>query len=237
MSLQNKKKILCIIPARAGSKGLRNKNILNLNSKPLIATTIEYAKSSKIPIDIIVTTDSKKIANIANKYGAKTPFIRPKKLAKDLSTTEETLQHALLEYEKIKKIKYDYCIYLSPCDIFRKLGWIENGITKMINNPKLDSVFVGYETHKNYWEYKNQKWVRVKNWMKKYSSRQVRNKIYREDTGLFSISKSNLWRKGQRIGNNIDIIINNYELSSIDIHDRKDLKLANLIVSNKIDKK
>ena len=106
----------------------------------------------------------------------------------------------------------------------------------MINNPKLDSVFVGYETHKNYWEYKNRKWIRVKNWMKEYSSRQVRNKIYREDTGLFSISKASLWRKGQRIGNNVDIIINQDDISSIDIHEKRDLKLANLIVSKKIEK-
>ena len=70
--------------------------------------------------------------------------------------------------------------------------------------------------------------------MKNYSSRQIRNKIYREDTGLLSISKSSLWRKGKRIGNNVDIIINNEELSSIDIHEKKDLKLANLIIKNKI---
>lgn len=231
---QNKKKIICIIPARAGSKGLKNKNILNFNSKPLIATTIEYAKSCKRIDEVIVTTDSKKIANIANKFGAKTPFIRPKDLANDLSTTEETLQHALLKYEKIKKIKFDFCIYLSPCDIFRKSYWLEKSIDKMLNNPKLESVFVAYETHKNFWEYKNGKWVRVKNWMKNYSSRQIRNKIYREDTGLLSISKSSLWRKGKRIGNNVDIIINNDELSSIDIHEKKDLKLANLIIKNKI---
>ena len=235
MSFIKKKKIICIIPARSGSKGLKNKNILNFNNKPLIVSTIKYALSCEKINNVIVTTDSSKIANIAKKYGAEVPFIRPKKLSGDLSTTEETLQHALIEYEKIKKIKFDYCIYLSPCDIFRKKEWIEKGIYKISKNPKLDSVFVGYETHKNFWELKNSKWKRVKSWMKEYSSRQVRNKIYREDTGLFSISKASLWRKGQRIGNNVDIIINHDDISSIDIHEKRDLRLANLIVSKKIE--
>ena len=72
--------------------------------------------------------------------------------------------------------------------------------------------------------------------MKNYSSRQVREKIFREDTGLFSISKANLWRKGKRIGNNVDLIFNHNDLSSVDIHEKKDLRLANLIIDKKIDK-
>lgn len=229
-----KKKIICIIPARSGSKGLKNKNILKLNNLPLIATTIKYALTCNMIDDVIVTTDTKKIAKIANTYGAKTPFLRPKKYAEDLTTTEETLKHALLECERLKKIKYDYCIYLSPCDIFRKSEWLDDAIKKILKNPKLDSVFVAYETHKNFWEFKNGKWKRIKSWMKNYSSRQVRNKIYREDTGLFCISKSNLWRNGKRIGDNVDIIINDDDLSSVDIHEKKDLELANLIIKNKI---
>ena len=229
-----KKKIICIIPARGGSKGLKNKNILNFNNLPLIATTIKYALSCNKIDNVIVTTDSSRIAKISNLYGAETPFLRPKKYARDLSTTEETLQHALLEYESLMKIKYDYCVYLSPCDIFRKNEWLDKAINKILKEPNLESVFVAYETHKNFWEFKNGKWIRVKSWMKDYSSRQIRNKIYREDTGLLSVSKSSLWRKGKRIGNNVDIIVNNDEFSSIDIHEKKDLKLANLIVKNKI---
>ena len=231
---EKKKKIICIIPARGGSKGLKNKNILNFNNHPLIATTIKYALSCNKIDNVIVTTDSLRIAKIANLYGAETPFLRPKKYAQDLTTTEETLKHALLEYEKLKKIKYDYCIYLSPCDIFRKSAWLDKAINKITKNPKLESVFVAYETHKNFWEFKNGKWKRIKTWMKNYSSRQVRNKLYREDTGLFSISKSNLWRNGKRIGDNVDIIINDDDLSSVDIHEKKDLELANLIIKNKI---
>tara|TARA_Y100000768_G_C23901805_1_gene645473 strand:+ start:480 stop:1187 length:708 start_codon:yes stop_codon:yes gene_type:complete len=230
-------KTICIIPARGGSKGLKNKNILKINNEYLISRTIKFAKSVKQIDVVLVTTDSKKIAEIAIQSGALVPFLRPKKLASDLATTEDTLRHALLKYEKISQIKFDFCIFLSPTDIFRNKSWPKYAINKMKKNKNLDSIFVGYETHKNYWEKNhNNKWKRLKPWMKEYSSRQIRNKIYREDTGLFSITKSHFWRKGIRLGKKVDIIINKNDLSSIDIHDAKDLKLANLIIENKIEK-
>ena len=83
------KKILCIIPARGGTKGLKKKNIQILNNKHLIFYPINFIKSSKYNIDLFVSTDDIKIANIAKKYGADVPFLRKKKFAKDLTTTEE----------------------------------------------------------------------------------------------------------------------------------------------------
>ena len=225
------KKILCIIPARGGSKGLKKKNIQILNNKHLIFYPINFIKSSKYNIDLFVSTDDMKIANIAKKYGAEVPFLRKKKFAKDLTTTEETLQNALIEYERYKNKIYDYCIFLTATDIFRRSEWLEIGINKIINNPNLESVFVGYKTHKNYWEQNDKgKWLRLKKWMRTYSSRQIRKSIYREDTGLFCISKAKLWREGRRIGDKVHIIENNDELSFIDIHDKNDLELANIII-------
>ena len=227
------KKIICVIPARGGSKGLKNKNILKIDSIPLIARTIKYAKSCKLIDDIIVTTDSLKIASIAKEYGAEVPFLRPKKLSDDHATTEDTLKHALLECEKIKGFKYDLCVFLSPTDVFRELNWLEIAINKMFSNKELESVFVGYETHKNFWYYdESNQAKRLKSWMKSYSSRQVRKKIYREDTGLCCVSKSILWRKGKRIGDKVFIIKNHDDFSSIDIHEKQDLDLANLIIKN-----
>ncbi|MGZ7136174.1 MAG: acylneuraminate cytidylyltransferase family protein, partial [Methanobacterium sp.] len=74
-------KILCIIPARGGSKRLTGKNILDLCGKPLIAWTIEQARASKYLDKIIVSTDDEKIARISREYGAEVPFLRPAQFA------------------------------------------------------------------------------------------------------------------------------------------------------------
>ena len=88
-------KILGLICARSGSKGIKNKNIKIFNSKPLIYWTIKSAKKISLINKIYVSTDSKKIMSIANKFGAETPFLRPKKLAQDNSPEILSWRHAL----------------------------------------------------------------------------------------------------------------------------------------------
>ena len=222
-----KKKIICIILARGGSKGLKKKNLRKVNGKPLIFYPIKDALKTKIIDDIIVSTDDKKIAFFAKKYGAKVPFIRPKKLSGDLATTESCLKHALLTYERENKVKYDYGVFIGTTDIFRDINWIIEGVKILNKNKKIESVFSGHLTHKNYWEKKNNKWVRLRKWMSKYSSRQIRRKVVREDTALTCVSRTELWRKGKRIGNNVEIIQNNDPFTALEIHDLQDLKLVN----------
>ena len=90
------KKILCLIPARSGSKGLKDKNIRDFKGKPLIAHSILQAKECDFveSMRIIVTTDSKKYAEVAKKYGAEVPFIRPADISQDMSTDLEFMKHA-----------------------------------------------------------------------------------------------------------------------------------------------
>ena len=98
--------------------------------------------------------------------------------------------------------------------------------TYLKRKPKIESVFVGYETHKNFWEKnKNKKWTRLRKWMSLYQSRQVRRSIVREDTGLSCASRAYLWRKGKRIGNRVEIIMHKNEFSFVDIHTKNDFKL------------
>ena len=88
-------KPICFIAARAGSRGIPNKNIKIIGGKPLIAHTIEKAIKSKIFSHVIVSTDSKKIANISKKYGATVPFIRPKELSSDHIDIANVLKFSL----------------------------------------------------------------------------------------------------------------------------------------------
>ena len=222
-----KKKVICIICARGGSKGLKNKNLRKISNKPLIFYPINTAKKSKVIDDIVVSTDSITIANIAKKFGAKIPFIRPKKISGDLATTEETLKHAILETEKFYKVKYDIGVFLTATDIFRKTSWIKQAVKILKRDEKIDSVFSGYLTHKNFWEFKNGKWKRLRPWMKKYSSRQIRKKIVREDTGSVCATRTNFWRRGKRLGPRVQILTNDYSFTGFDIHDINDLKIAN----------
>ena len=90
-------KILCIIPARSGSKVIQDKNIMNFRGKPLLSWSIEQAKKSKYSknIKIIVSTDSEKYAEISKNYGAEVPFIRPKNISGDTSSDFECIKHCV----------------------------------------------------------------------------------------------------------------------------------------------
>ena len=112
------KRILGIIPARSGSKGLKNKNIKIFAGKPLIYWTIKEAKKVKNINKLIVSTDSNKIARIAKKYKVEIPFLRPKSISKDQSSSFELLRHAINHYKK-KKIIFDYLILLEPTSPLR----------------------------------------------------------------------------------------------------------------------
>ena len=89
------KKIIAIVPARQGSKGLAKKNIINFLGKPLLAWSIEAALQSKYVDKIIVSTDSTEIAGVGEKFGADIPFIRPSYLSEDNSTSVDVICHAI----------------------------------------------------------------------------------------------------------------------------------------------
>ena len=87
-----KNKVICIILARGGSKGLKDKNLINLSGKPLIAYSIEASKMSKYISRTIVSTDSEKIKKIALSYQAEVPFVRPHKFSQDSSTYSQQFE-------------------------------------------------------------------------------------------------------------------------------------------------
>ncbi len=225
--MKNKLRTICIIPARGGSKGLPGKNLRLFNGKPLIAWPIIAANSCEKIDTVVVTTDSKEIAKQAKLFGANVPFLRASNLAQDNTTTEATLRDALDNFEKLTKQYFDICVFLTCTDIFRDANWLTDAIEKLESNTALESVFAAYPTHKNFWQRNEHgKLKRVSDKMKVYSSRQEKDPVYREDTGLACASRSYLWRSGKRIGDNVEMIINNNFETSIDIHNEFDFFLA-----------
>ena len=144
-----KLKTIAIIMARGGSKGLPKKNVKLLNGKPLIAYSIEDAINSGVCDTVLVTSDDDEIIQISKQYGATVSFNRPPELAGDSVPPEPVIQHALLEHEKLTKIKFDIVVYLQPTDIFRPKDVIKECVKRITNNPKLDTVCSGYKTHKH----------------------------------------------------------------------------------------
>ena len=110
---------ICIIPARSGSKRIKNKNVQKINGVPIIAITIEIAKKSKLFKRIIVSTDCPKIAKIARKNGAEVPFLRNKKLSDDHTPIFEVLIDAIKRIGTQNE-KFHFCIYPTSILISKK---------------------------------------------------------------------------------------------------------------------
>jgi len=157
IKLLNNKKILALIPARGGSKGLPRKNIRPLLGKPLIAWTIEQALNSKYIDRVIVSTDDLEIAEISKKYGAEVPFIRPKELAQDDTPTIDVVFHTL-DYFENKGEKFDIIILLQPTSPLRETSDIDRALEMFINNEDaLSLVSVKENEHPPFWSLKLKK--------------------------------------------------------------------------------
>ena len=123
------KKILAFIPARGGSKGIKNKNIIDVNGQPLIHYTIKAALNSKYIDKIFVSTDSEKIKNVAEQCGVTIPFMRPAELASDTSKTIDAIIYTLNELQK-RGEHYDELIILQPTSPLRTVEDIDGAIEK-----------------------------------------------------------------------------------------------------------
>ena len=131
-----KPKIIAIIPARSGSKSIKDKNIKILNGKPLIVWSIQTCLKSKFINKVIVSTDSKKYAKIAKKCGAHEIIIRPKSISKDKSTDYEAIFHAIYN---LKYYSYDLIAHIRPTTPQRSVSEIDRAI-KIFSKSKYDSL-------------------------------------------------------------------------------------------------
>ena len=150
-------KIILIIPARGGSKGLKNKNLKILKNKPLIFWSIKSAKESKMIDDLFVSTESEKIKKISLKFGCKV-IERPKNLSRDESKTIDVLKHA------IKVTKADIIICLQPTSPKRPKGIVDKCLKLYLKN-KVHSLSTGRIIHNYEWgKYNNISRQKLKGW-------------------------------------------------------------------------
>ncbi len=124
------KDILFLILARSGSKGVPGKNIKMLGGKPLLAYRVLSAKKSTFQNDIVISTDSKEYADIAEQWGAEVPFLRPKHLSNDEAKSVDAVLHAF-QFLKEKGRQYRYVCLLEPTSPFTKIEWVDEALNKM----------------------------------------------------------------------------------------------------------
>lgn len=226
-------KILALIPARAGSKGIKNKNIIDLNGRPLIDYTIKSALKSKYlnKKNIWCSTDSQKIANIAENCGASIPFLRPKKLAKDESSSISVAKHAL-NWANNSKIKFTHLLLLQPTSPLRSSKDIDRSIEIMISE-NCDSVIS--VTKPDIMPF-NMKYLNSNGELndytnEKYNRRQDMPEIYGVNGAIYLTNIDVIYRKNNFFGETSKAYIMNRK-NSIDIDELFDLKLAEFLLLN-----
>lgn len=135
------KKILAIIPARGGSKGIPYKNIMDICGKPLIAYSIEAAKKSKYIDYTLVSTDDTKIKEVSLKYGASVPFLRPEEISNDTAKSIDVVIHGI-NYLKENGEEFDYVVLLQPTSPLRTCKDIDEAIETLIKREEESLVSV-----------------------------------------------------------------------------------------------
>lgn len=198
------KKIIALITARDGSKGIPDKNIKKFCGKPLIAWTIIEALKSKLVDRVIVSTDSEKIAKVARRYGAETPFTQPEELARSSSRLEDVLRYAVEWLKKNENYKVDAIVWLLPTNPLREARHIDEAI-KLFLKKKTDSVIAASElsaAHNPYWVFEpSKKQVGTldnaagNNINDIPHRRQLLPKYYTKNDIIFVINSKNLYEK------------------------------------------
>ncbi len=230
---KNNSKIIAVVPARGGSKGIPRKNIKLLKGKPLITYTIEAAKKSKLIDRIIVSTDDVEIANIAKECGAEIPFLRPEELAKDDITDLPVLQHVLKWLIVNEDCNPDLMIYLRPTAPIRDPEDIDRAV-KLLMDSSADSLrSVSLVKEHPYWMFKLDEnnvleAFNKDNSIREYPRRQLLPDLYIINGNIDIVRSRNITDNklyGKKvIGFNID------HEKAIDIDSLLDFKLAEFIL-------
>tara|TARA_B100000745_G_scaffold166900_1_gene109228 strand:+ start:2188 stop:2904 length:717 start_codon:yes stop_codon:yes gene_type:complete len=225
-------KILAIIPARGGSKGIRRKNLQKLSGKPLIAHTIIAAKKTKSINKIIVSTDDKEIGKISKNNGAEVPFLRPKQISKDTSSIIEVIKHALKFLQENQSYVPDIIILLQPTSPLRTSQLITKTINTLKKSKATSVITVSKITKHPYASYwlKNDFLKPFEKNSAKYSRRQEFPDLFFPTGAVYTFWYDTLKKFNSLHGPKIKPIVVHDE--DIDIDNLRDLFFAEMMLKN-----
>lgn len=225
---------LAIIPARGGSKGLPNKNILPLGGKPIIVHSIEAARAAQCIQRIVVSTDSPEIAEIARHHGADVPFLRPAELAQDEAPTLPVMQHVLSQLATAEGWQPEIVVLLQPTSPLRQSEDIDRAVTLLRETGADSVVSVCLSEHHPAWM-KRIESGRVLPFLDDapaYARRQDLPPVYRLNGAIYVTRRRVLQDENRILGCDTRALIMDPD-SSVDIDTALDLKLASLILQER----
>lgn len=224
---------IAIIPARSGSKGLKDKNIKLLNGKPLIAYTIEAAKDSKLFEEIFVSTDSEEYAMVAREWGAQVPFLRSESLASDTTSSWDVVKDVIMHYKKVGK-EFDTLALLQPTSPLRKSEDIVNGYTILNEKDAQAVVSVCEVDHSPLWCNTLPKDKSLQNFLDQDKINVPRQGLstYFRINGALYIAYTEYLMTTDTIYNGKCYALVMPKENSIDIDDAVDFKIAKALLSN-----
>lgn len=202
-------KILGIIPARGGSKGIPGKNIKLLGEKPLLQYTFDSAKASNLLTRVILSSESAEIIEIANRIKLEVPFTRPSKLADDSASSLDVVKHAL-SYFKERNESFDAVCLLQPTTPFREQELIDMAISKFIKDD-FDALISVREVPKKYnphWTFTNENGLlKIATGERVIiSRRQELPKAFHRDGAIYITKSSVIFESNSLYGNKIGFI-------------------------------
>ena len=224
-------KIVAIIPARGGSKGVKRKNIRQLNNKPLIAYTIEAAHRSKYIEKVVVSTEDIEIAEVSKYYGAEVPYLRPVELATDTAATIDVILNMLKYLEDNEGYKSEYVALLQCTSPFRNEKHIDEAIEKLFHT-QMDAITSVCEVKDNpYWSnvFNGERLEYFLEVGRNFTRRQDLPKVYTFNGAIYIIKTEVLKKLKTLEPDRLTGYIMD-ELSSCDIDTELDFKMAELMM-------
>ncbi|SDH24012.1 N-acylneuraminate cytidylyltransferase [Prevotella communis] len=227
-------KVLVVIPARGGSKGIPHKNIKPLNGKPLIYYSIDVARQFTTDEDICVSTDDDEIIKVVEEYGLKVPFKRPDYLATDICGSNEVIQHAWKFFEN-KGDHYDVILLLQPTSPFRKVEFLKEAVAlyddsidmvTSVKNAPCNPYYDGFEDNE-------EGLLTISKGDGTIERRQDAPKVWQLNGSIYVINPKSLMQKGLAHFTRIRKYAMS-ELYSVDIDNAFDWKIAELIIEEKL---